>query len=172
MLFHRPWIIQDARPEIVDTILMLSFGRWLWYHHLHCCPYWQPILWLSINVVALPLDYPGCKTKHCWCSIDAHLEEVVVILSQAFFTRKAANTLSMDLWRCIALGWSMMPEEQWWLLHCCSSLAGVSDIINSIFAYTCGEYFDPWIMSLPTTWIIHVARPKIIDAPLTLILRL
>ena len=42
------------------------------------------------------LDYPRCKTKHCWRSIDAHIQDRAGSLSLSFLHLEAASTSFMD----------------------------------------------------------------------------
>jgi len=37
-LFHGRYIIQDARPSIVDNPLIIIFRRWLRHRQYHVCP--------------------------------------------------------------------------------------------------------------------------------------
>jgi len=53
-----------------------------------------------------------------------------------------------------------------------SSLDGGSDIITSIFTDEAGNYCDYRLMPLPSTVIIHNARPIGVDAPLTVMSRM
>jgi len=77
----------------------------------------------------------------------------------------------MSVCRCTALELSMMWDQK--LLMFCrrSILEGCSDIGTGIFAQKGGQYYDYECMPLHGSRIIHDARPKIVDTPLTLIFR-
>jgi len=49
MLLHSPWIMQDARPWIVDAALTLIFRRWKRLCCFRFCQQRLPIYWLCIT---------------------------------------------------------------------------------------------------------------------------
>jgi len=53
----------------------------------------------------------------------------------------------------------------WWLLGDCH------DVVASMFAYSGGQSTDHGLISLYSPWIIHDARPKIVDNVLMFIFR-
>jgi len=70
MPLHSHWIIQNARPKIIDAPLTLIFRRWKRSRRWPLCPWRWPILRLWLNAVAQSGDYPWCKTTksvtRCW----------------------------------------------------------------------------------------------------------
>jgi len=64
-----------------------------------------------------------------------------------------------------------MPDETSWTLCWRSFLAGGSDIVTSIFAHKGGWYIDDGLTPMDSALSVYNARPKIGDAPLTLIFR-
>jgi len=66
------YITQDARPKIVDTVLMLMFGMGQGLCRNCFCPYRRPISPLWMFATNCLLDYTRYKTKRDWHSDDAH----------------------------------------------------------------------------------------------------
>jgi len=71
MQLHSLWIVQDAKPKMVDAPLMLIFKRWLQYHGWPLYQYRRLILWLWLNAVAQPSCNLRCKSRNLWRSVDA-----------------------------------------------------------------------------------------------------
>jgi len=92
-------------------------------------------------------------------------------MAVAFLPRKGANIMIMSVCHCTALELSMMQDQQSLTLSWHSFLGGGSDIGTSIFAQKGGQFYDYECMPLHGPRIIHDARPKIFDTPLTLIFR-
>jgi len=88
LLLHSPVIIKDARPKIIDAPLTLSSRmghRPCWF------PFYlqsRPILPLSKNVTMQPSDCGKRKTRNCWRSIDAHLNDILIFIGCSTITRK------------------------------------------------------------------------------------
>jgi len=115
--------------------------------------------------------YPTCKPKNLWCSIDAHCQEVVGILSLAFWPIKAANIMILDICSCTALELSKRHDQKSLTLRWSSFSGGTSVLDTSIFAYKGGQYYHYGSMPLHSPWIMQDARPIIVDALLTLMFR-
>jgi len=74
------------------------------------------LLLLHIRSIATKrhLDYPWCKTKNCWCSIDAHFQDGAGSMSLLFLPLKAANTSSMDVSNQSQLILPKMQSQSCW----------------------------------------------------------
>ena len=46
-------------------------------------------------VIAQPLDYPRCKTKNCWRSVDVHSLGMATSVWLVLLTRKTSNTFPL-----------------------------------------------------------------------------
>ena len=64
-----------------------------------------------------------------------------------------------------------MRDQKFLTLRGRSFLRAGSDIITSIVAHKGGRYIDYGLMSMHSTLSVHDAKPKFVDAPLTLIFR-
>jgi len=78
-----------CKPKILDTLLMLIFKMWQWSCRCPCC------LW-RLPTTNCHSDYPRCKTKNRWHSIDVHLHDGAGSMSLLFLVIKAANTAKKD----------------------------------------------------------------------------
>jgi len=96
MWSHHCLMIQNARPEIVDTQLMLNFWTLQRCCRNHFCLERWPIVWLWVIVTAQPLNFPRCDAKSHWRADDAHFEDIAVMLPQPSLPRMAADSLSMS----------------------------------------------------------------------------
>jgi len=74
----------------------------------------------------------------------------------------------MGKYHCTTVWLSKMQDQTSLMLEWCSILGGGSDIISSIFAHKGGQYYDYGLKPLHSAVIIHDARQKIVQAPLTL----
>ena len=98
--------------------------------------------WLCFNADAQRFGCPWCKTKNCWCSVEADFYEVVAISSLPFVHIMAANT-SVIAWCSRKAVWlSKMQEQQLLTLHWHSFLSDSSDVDASIFGLQGSQYFD------------------------------
>ena len=66
------WIIQNARPKIIDALLTLICKMGHGACCFHFCLWRWPILWLCITMTKSLVNYLTEKTKNHWHSIDAH----------------------------------------------------------------------------------------------------
>jgi len=120
MLYHSPWIIQDAIPNNVDALLTLCWcsvdallmlcSRSVDVHYQVKRHWYQPyylerraILRLWITAVLQPLGDTRCNTQNRWRSVDAHFQIGAVTVSLSLLRTKAANTLIMGKCRSTAL---------------------------------------------------------------------
>jgi len=94
-----------------------------------------------------------------------------VISALALLPTKAADEWIVGYRSSVALGLSKMQDQK--LLKLCwhSFLDGGSDIITSISAHNGGQYIEYGLTPIHSVLSVPDATPKIIDAPLTLIVR-
>jgi len=86
----------DERQKIVHALLTPIFmmGQRMWLYL--SCQYRQPILWLCIVTTKLLLNYLTYKTKNCWHSIDAHIQNGAGRVWLSLVPKKPANTTFMN----------------------------------------------------------------------------
>jgi len=72
MLLHSPVIIQDARPDIVDALMMLISMMVQGVCHLQFYLLRRPILLVWMHATLQPFGCWMGKTINRWLSIDAH----------------------------------------------------------------------------------------------------
>jgi len=173
MLYHSPWIIQDATPKIVDALLMLIFRLGMEPCRCLFCSSKLPICWLWIPVSKWhPNGLTTYQTKNRWRSIDAHFQNVAVTVSISLLPIKAANTLVMDnseqlslqltyLWHKISL------TLRWRSVSECGCYHAVVSFDNK--GCQSVDYELQWANNFP---INSRKYPTIIDAPLTLIVEM
>jgi len=118
----------------------------------------------------LHFDYQWWKAKNCYCSVDAHFHEGAWCLPLTFSPIKVANTLIIYRNDHIAFELPDLQDKKSLTLCWHSISEWGRDRETRSFAYkarqSCiSEYSQP--IAMPIT---NDARPKIIDAPLTLIL--
>jgi hypothetical protein len=96
MPYHNPWMIQDATPKIVDTLLTLIFRLGMEPSRLLFYPSRLPICWLWIPASRWHPNGLTYKIKNHWRSVDVHFQYVGVTVSISLLLRYAADTLVMD----------------------------------------------------------------------------
>jgi hypothetical protein len=110
MLYHSPWIIQDATPKIVDALLTLIFRLGMGPCHFLFCPSRLPVCWLWIPASKWHSNGLTYKIKNHWRSVDAHFQNVAVTVSIFLLPIKAAHTLIMDNSEQIGLQLTYLPQ--------------------------------------------------------------
>jgi len=92
------YITLDAKPKIIDAALMLIFR--IGQGACRCCfgLERQPRHHLWTSTTSRNLDYPRCKAKDCWCSMDAHFQNWAGSMSLLFLPVQAARTSFMDIY--------------------------------------------------------------------------
>jgi len=93
---HHGLITHAERPKIVDAplkpIFIMGQGTWLYLFS----QYWQPILWVCIVTTKSLLNSLTYKTKNCWHSVDAHIQNGAGSVWLSLLPRKQANTTFMN----------------------------------------------------------------------------
>jgi len=117
-------------------------------------------------------DSPRCKAANRWCSVDAHFQNGAVTMSISLLPVKATNTSVTCSSDQVTFRLHHLQDQKSWLPGWHSFLGCGSDNATSYFAYTASQYIDHGLMSFPSPWIVQDWRPKIVDASLTLILRM
>jgi len=59
------------------------------------CPHRLPISHQWMSATNQNIDYPKCKAKNCWCSVDAHSQNGAVTMLMSLLPTKAAITSFM-----------------------------------------------------------------------------
>jgi len=115
-------------------------------------------------------DYQCWKAKNHWCSVDAHFHEGALSVSLSFFLIKVANMLIIYRNDHIAFKLPDLQDETS-LTHCwCWISEWGRERETGSFAYEASQYcMYEWSQPIAMQ-ITNDARPKIIHAPLTLIL--
>jgi len=119
---------------------------------------------------ALRSDYPWCKVKNHWHSIDAHYHYGAGNVALFLFPVRAANTLIMHSNDQIASEWPDLQDQKSWKLSWRSYSEWARARVALCSAWTASQYPIPEWPQPITTQSTNDARPKLIDAPLTLIL--
>jgi hypothetical protein len=73
-------INQEARRELVDTQWTLIFRLTHAAYRYCLCAAWQPSPCLRISATCRHIDYPTCKAKYHWSSIDTQLQHGVAYI--------------------------------------------------------------------------------------------
>jgi len=85
-------------------------------------------------------EYPWCKAKHCWCTIDAHFQNGAGSVSISILLMNAAYTWFMNV--CIKLPLSIPKmRDQKLLTHCGLSFSGWGwELVSLLFDYKGNQY--------------------------------
>jgi hypothetical protein len=92
----RSQITHDIELKFFEVLLTLIFRFGRWPYHILFCQFRLPILLLSITTTKSLSNDHTYKTKNCWCSVDAHLQDVTGSVSRILLPLKASNISSMD----------------------------------------------------------------------------
>jgi len=79
-------ITQDARPKMVDALLMIIFKMGLVACRFRFCLWRWPMLWLCITMTKSRFNYMTYKTKNCLRSVDAHFATGVSAICNNFIS--------------------------------------------------------------------------------------
>jgi len=93
IVLHSVYIIKEARAKIAHSPLTLISRMWQWAGHCPLYLKWQPMLHLWGDVSIQTFDCQQDKTKNCWCSIDAHLKDIVTLIECSTIVRKCTQWL-------------------------------------------------------------------------------
>jgi len=107
---HSHLIIQDATPKIVDAQLTLIFRLGMGPCHGLFWPPRLPICWLWIPASKWHYNVLTYKIKNCWCSVDAHFQNVAVTVSISLLPIMAAHTLVIDNSEQISSQLTYLPQ--------------------------------------------------------------
>ena len=66
------WITQDAKPPMVEVVLMVMFRMEQWPCCILCCTLRLPISWSCITESKSHFNYLTYNTKNCWRPMDTH----------------------------------------------------------------------------------------------------
>jgi len=117
-------------------------------------------------------DYQWWKAKNCWRSVDTHFHEGARSVSLSVFPIEAANTFNIYRNDHIAFDLRDLQDQKLLTLRWRSISEWGSEHKARTFAYKASQYrICEWSQPFAKQ-ITSDARPKIVDTPLTLILRL
>jgi len=126
-----------------------------------------PSLWML--VIKHYSYHRRCKTDIHGRSVDAHFYGGVGRVSLSLLPIKVANNLFMNICNLSHVRLPRMPDEKSFTLHWCSFSGCRMELVNVIFVYIGGEYFD-YVLPQPNQFLIWLlTRAKIVYAPLMLI---
>jgi len=89
-------INHDAKPKIIDALLMLIFNMGQGACRFLFCIWMQPIPHFWMYAFNSHSDYKRCKTKNRWHSFDSHFWDQAGSISILVLILKAANTSKKD----------------------------------------------------------------------------
>jgi len=129
-----------ARPKTVDTSLTLSFRMQHW-----ACRCWYSQQWFLISHKWMPatnqnINYPRCKAKNYWPSVDGHSHNGAVTVLLSLLRINAANTLVMYNSDHITVQIPHLQDNKLWTLHW-----------RSVIGFSIG-YLVPSIGAFITIW--------------------
>ena len=149
---------------------MLRMGRWLCCYLF--CQWKRPICPLRITTTKSLVNYRTYKTINRWRSIEAHAKNRTVTVLLSLLPIKAANTSVMHKNDQVTCELRYLQDHKSLTLRWRACWEWGGDRIASSFANKSGQfvrYAWQWPSHL---WITVIARPQIVDAPLTLMLRM
>jgi len=124
-------------------------------------------VWAQISTQCLP--YAICKTKYCWRSVDSHLHNRVTKISCTALPEKATITFYMSSHLNTTLRSPMLHDQTSLTLRWCSFSRWCRKHIAVVFASKASQYIIYIYLQPVAPWITQDAKPKLVDAPLTLI---
>jgi len=117
-------------------------------------------------------NYPRCEAKNCWSSVDPHSQTGAVTVLLSLFTIEAANTSVMHNSDQITVYLTYLHDHKWLSIHWRSFSEWGGDRAAAFFAYKSWQYIG-YAKQRPNHCVITIlTKPQIIDALLTLILRM
>jgi len=117
------------------------------------------------------LDYPICKTKYCWRSVDTQFHDGVSYVSCTDSNEKAATTSSMNDYHIASHRSPKIQHQKSLTLHWGSLSGWDRERVGIIFISEGSQYLDyEWRQPIAAC-LTQDAQPKLINAPLTLIFR-
>jgi len=173
-------IIISCNTDFKDFVSDNQVGNWTLGNSTWVTGKRYIIVKLKAGSSILTLKLEGRKNSDLWdiacifvrLDTRTYNDEAVATSSGAVLPIKAADCSIMRQHHCVAVWLSKMQAQisltlRWW-----SFLGDSSDIVTSILSNKGGQYYDYGCMLWHSTWIIQDAKPKIGDAPLTLIVRM
>jgi len=134
------------------------------------CQWRQPQVPLWLTTTFRRCDFPGRMPKNRWRSVDAHYHDGAGMVLQSVLPIKAANNSFVTEYNLSEVWFRRMHDQKSSTLRWRSFSWWGMEGIAICFAYKCSQkFFYDWLQPIggvipPDAW------PKIVDAPLTLIL--
>ena len=117
-------------------------------------------------------DYKWWMAKNCWRSVDAHFHDGAGNMALSLFRIKAAKTLIMHTNYQITSELPYLQDQKSLTLRWCSYSEWRREHVALSFSLKASQYHIYEWPQLIAMQITNDARPKIVDAPLTLIFRM
>jgi hypothetical protein len=163
-------INNDGWPSIVDTLLTLILKMGLEVFHFLFCLYRQSIISWKQCATCHPPDYPWYMTNNRLRSIDAHFHNGAWRVLQSVLLIKGAKNSFMTYYTLSEVSFPRTHDQKSLTLHWRSFSRWGREGIAICFAYKGSQKFlYDWLQPIGGV-ISQDAWPKIVDAPLTLIL--
>jgi len=163
-------ISQDAWPKIVDAPLALIFMVGQGGYCTLFCLYRQPKFTLWLTTTYGRCDFPRSMTKNCWRSVDAHFHDGAGRVLQSVLPIKAGIIYFMTYYNLSEVWFPKMHDQKLLTLRWRSFSWWGREGIAICFAYK-GRLKYVYDSVQPIRGVISQdAWPKIVDAPLMLIL--
>jgi hypothetical protein len=150
----------------------LFWNLWCSFHMSYFSLERLSIVLLCTHISAQCLDNLLCKTKNCSCAVDAHIHNGVTYMSCTVSYEMAGSTLYMNYCHEATLRLAKMQDEHSLTLHWRTLPGWGNERVDIDFATNGCEYLIDRYLQPIATQITPGARPRIIDAPLLLILRM
>jgi len=157
---------------MVDTQLRLIFRRSYRCRSWYFCTLRRPILSVCIIMAKSLINYLTYKAKNHWCSADAQFQNLAGSGSHSLLPIKATDTSFMSLCDQSPCRLTMMQSQTLLKLHWHSFSQWDSECATFPFACKCGLYSISEHRDLIAAQITQDTRPKVIDLPLTFIIRM
>jgi len=168
----------DIRQPIISFCMFCNLQHWLFWNM--CFSWYTLYFWLwRLSIVLLcahssahSLDYPICKTKYCWLSVDAQFHDGVTDVPWTVSYNKAATTSYINYCHIVTLGVPKIQRQQSLTLQWRTVSACDRECAAIFFNSKESQYFVyEWLQPIATN-VTQDGQVKIINAPLTLILRM
>jgi len=112
-------ISQDAWPKIVDAPLTLIFMMGQGGYCYLFCLWRQPKIPLWLATTYRRCDFPGCMTKNCWRSIDAHFHDGAGRVLLSVLPIKAAKNSFVTDYNLSEVWFLRKHDQKSLMLHWC-----------------------------------------------------
>jgi len=134
-------------------------------------PIKKPILCLWLFATTHPADYVRYMTMNHWRSVATHFHNLARSVSLSILPIKEVNTSFMTLCNLLPHRQPRIHDQESWMLHWQSSSWWGRERFSASSAYKGSENCDYDYLQPIAHKVTQNTWPRIVDAPLTLILR-